>query len=135
MPFWDNIKLPIVTNVDKQFNYLFQSYSGEKKNISKTASVLLVDLWNFIFGDQIPGDIYQTWVNKLAIAVKKDNPNIEQFYQDYLDEIMKLPKFSEKYGTGFEGLMKFDELKMVDFIKTFNNDIHVSQPFSKKIVQ
>jgi hypothetical protein len=135
MPFWDNIKLPIVTNVDKQFNYLFQSYSGEKKNISKTASVLLVDLWNFIFGDQIPGDIYQTWVNKLAIAVKKDNPNIEQFYQDYLDEIIKLPKFSEKYGTGFEGLMKFDELKMVDFIKTFNNDIHVSQPFSKKIVQ
>ena len=135
MPFWDNIKLPIVTNVDKQFNYLFQSYSGEKKNISKTASVLLVDLWNFIFGDQIPGDIYQTWVNKLSIEVKKDNPNVEQFYQDYLDEIMKLPKFSEKYGSGFPGLSKFAELKMVDFIKTFNNDIHVSQPFSKKIVQ
>ena len=134
MPFWDNIKLPIVTNVDKQFNYLFQSYNGEKKNISKTASVLLVDLWNFIFGDQIPGDIYQTWINKLSIEVKKDNPNIEQFYQDYLDEIMKLPKFSEKYGSGFSGLSKFIELKMVDFIKTFNNDIHVSQPFSKKIV-
>ena len=73
-------------------------------------------------------------MNKLSIEVKKDNPNIEQFYQDYLDEIMRLSKFSEKYGTGFEGLMKFVELKMVDFIKTFNNDIHVSQPFSKKII-
>jgi hypothetical protein len=133
MPFWDNIKLPIVTNVDKQFNYLFQSYSREKKNISQTASVLLVDLWNFIFGDKIPGDIYQVWVNKLAIEVKKQNPNIEQFYEDYLNELIKLPKFSEKYGEGDKGLMKFAEIKMVDFIKTFNNDIHVSQPFSKKI--
>jgi hypothetical protein len=133
MPFWDNIKLPIVTNIDNQFNYLFQSYSGEKKNISQSASVLLSDLWNFIFGDRIPGDIYQNWINKLAVLLKNKNPNIEKFYQDYLEELMKLPKFTEKYGEGDKGLMKFAELKMVDFIKTFNKDIHVSQPFSKKI--
>jgi hypothetical protein len=133
MPFWDNIKLPIVTNIDNQFNYLFQSYSGEKKKISKNASVLLADLWNFIFGDQIPGDIYQNWTNKLAVLLKNKNPNIEKFYQDYLEELIKLPKFTEKYGEGDKGLMKFAELKMVDFIKTFNKDIHVSQSFSKKI--
>lgn len=132
MPFWDNIKLPIVTNIKQQFNYLFQSYSGEKKNLSQTASVLLIDLWNFIFGDKIPGDIYESWVNKLADVVKQDNPNIEKFYQDYFNNIMILPKFTEKYGSGDDGLMKFVELKMVDFIKTFNQDINVSQPFAKR---
>lgn len=74
-------------------------------------------------------------MNRLADVVKQTKPNIGQFYNDYLDAIMGLPKFSEKYGNGQTGLMKFVELKMVDFIKTFNQDIHVSQPFSKKYVQ
>jgi len=134
MPFWDNIKLPIVTNLNQQFNYLFQSYSGEKKNLSQTASVLLVDLWNFIFGDRIPNDIYGTWVNRLADVVKQPTPNIEKFYEDYLKYIMGLPKFTEKYGSGDVGLAKFVEIKMVDFIKTFNQDISVSQPFAKRYV-
>jgi hypothetical protein len=134
MPFWDNIKLPIVTNINQQFNYLFQSYSKEKKNLSQTASVLLIDLWNFIFGDKIPGDIYEIWVKKLADVVKQDTPDIDNFYSDYLDAIIQLPKFSEKYGSGNVGLEKFVELKMVDFIKTFNQDISVSQPFAKRYV-
>jgi hypothetical protein len=134
MPFWDNIKLPIVTNLNQQFNYLFQSYSGEKKNLSQTASVLLIDLWNFIFGDRIPNDIYESWVNKLADVVKQPTPNIENFYEDYLKYIMGLTKFTEKYGSGDVGLAKFVDLKMVDFIKTFNQDISVSQPFAKRYV-
>lgn len=134
MPFWDNIKLPIVTNLNQQFNYLFQSYSGEKKNLSQTASVLLIDLWNFIFGDRIPNDIYESWVNKLADVVKQPTPNIENFYEDYLKYIMGLTKFTEKYGSGDVGLAKFVDLKMVDFIKTFNQDISVSQPFAKRLV-
>ena len=131
MPFWDNIKLPIVTNINQQFNYLFQSYSGEKKNLSQTASVLLIDLWNFIFGDKIPNDIYESWVNKLADVVKQTIPNIEKFYEDYLTEIMLSTKFSDKYGSGNVGFEKFVEIKMVDFIKTFSQDISVSQPFAK----
>jgi hypothetical protein len=134
MPFWDNIKLPIVTNINQQFNYLFQSYSGEKRNLSQTASVLLVDLWNFIFGDKIPGDVYRTWVNRLADVVKQTSPNIEDFYSEYLTSIMGLTKFTEKYGSGDAGLNKFVEIKMVDFIKTFNQDISVSQQFAKKYV-
>jgi hypothetical protein len=134
MPFWDNVKLPIVTNINQQFNYLFQSYSGEKKNLSQTASVLLVDLWNFIFGDKIPGDLYEKWVKRLADVVKQTSPNIEKFYEDYLKELMTSTKFTEKYGSGDTGLNKFVEIKMVDFIKTFNQDISVSQPFAKKYV-
>jgi hypothetical protein len=130
MPFWDNIKLPIVTNINQQFNYLFQSYSKEKKNLSQTASVLLVDLWNFIFGDKIPGDLYERWIKRLADVVKQPTPNIEKFYEDYLKEIMTSTKFAEKYGT----IDKFVEIKMVDFIKTFNQDISVSQPFAKRYV-
>ena len=134
MPFWDNIKLPIVTNINQQFNYLFQSYSGEKKNLSQTASVLLIDLWNFIFGDKIPNEIYESWVNKLADVVKQTSPNIEKFYNDYLTEIMSSTKFGDKYGRGNDGFEKFVEIKMVDFIKTFNQDISVSQQFAKKYV-
>jgi hypothetical protein len=134
MPFWDNIKLPIVTNINQQFNYLFQSYSGEKKNLSQTASVLLVDLWNFIFGDKIPSDVYEKWLKRLADLIKETRPNIENFYENYLEEIMGSLKFTEKYGSGNAGLDKFVEIKMVDFIKTFNEDISVSQPFAKKYV-
>ena len=134
MPFWDNIKLPIVTNLDQQFNYLFQSYSGEKKNLSKTASVLLVDLWNFIFGDRIPGDVYESWINKLANVLKETDPNVEQFYENYLVEIMRIRKFQDKYGEGNAGKLKFVEYKMIDFIKTFNQDLNVSTPFAKKMV-
>jgi hypothetical protein len=132
MPFWDNIKLPIVTNINQQFNYLFQSYSNEKKNLSKTASVLIIDLWNFIFGDKIPNDIYESWVNKLANVIKQTNPDIEKYYSDYLQYIIGLTKFSDKYGNDDAGLEKFVEIKMIDFIKTFNQDINVSQPFAKK---
>jgi len=134
MPFWDNIKLPIVTNINQQFNYLFQSYSGEKRNLSQTASVLLVDLWNFIFGDKIPGDVYERWVKSLADIVKQPTPNIEKFYEDYLKELITSTKFTDKYGSGDAGLARFVEIKMVDFIKTFNQDINVSQPFAKKYV-
>jgi hypothetical protein len=134
MPFWDNIKLPIVTNIKQQFNYLFQSYSGEKRNLSETSSVLLLDLWNFIFGDRIPNDIYESWVNKLADVMKQPTPDIEKFYNDYLTYIMGLTKFSAKYGSGSVGLGKFVEIKMIDFIKTFNQDISVSQPFAKRYV-
>ena len=73
-------------------------------------------------------------MNRLADVIKQTNPDIGQFYKNYLDAIMVLPKFSEKYGSGFQGLMKFVEIKMVDFIKTFNQDIHVSQPFAKRYV-
>lgn len=134
MPFWDNIKLPIVTNINQQFNYLFQSYSGEKRNLSETASVLIIDLWNFIFGDSIPNDIYESWVNRLANIIKQTNPDIEKFYSDYLQYLMGLTKFTEKYGSGNAGLEKFVEIKMIDFIKIFNQDINVSQPFAKKYV-
>jgi hypothetical protein len=134
MPFWDNIKLPIVTNINQQFNYLFQSYSGEKRNLSETASVLLIDLWNFVFGDKIPGDVYGIWVNKLADVVKQPTPNIEKFYSDYLTEIMASTKFDDKYGSGDAGFEKFVEIKMIDFIKTFSQDISVSQPFAKRYV-
>lgn len=134
MPFWDNIKLPIVTNIDQQFNFLFQSYNGEKKNLSQTASVLLGDLWNFIFGDKIPNDIYESWVRRLANIVKQEKPDIEKFYLDYLQYITREPKFTEKYGSDENGWDKFVEFKMIDLIKTFNQDISVSQPFAKKYV-
>jgi len=130
IPFWDSIKLPIVTNINQQFNYLFQSYSGEKRDLSKTSSTLLVDLWNFIYGDIIPGDVYETWVKKLESVLNKSEPKIEEFYDLYLQYIMGLPKFNEKYKS-FE---KFVEVKMIDFIKTFNQDINVSTPFAKKYV-
>ena len=58
----------------------------------------------------------------------------ELFYEDYLKYIMGLTKFTEKYGSGDVGLAKFVDLKMVDFIKTFNQDISVSQPFAKRLV-
>jgi hypothetical protein len=114
MPFWDNIKLPIVTNINQQFNYLFQSYSGEKRNLSQTASVLLVDLWNFVFGDKIPSDIYESWVNKLADVMKQPTPNIEKFYNDYLTYINS----------------KYDISKLLDCVLTRYNRCSLERVFA-----
>ena len=79
-------------------------------------------------------DIYESWVNRLANIIKQTNPDIEKFYSDYLQYLMGLTKFTEKYGSGNVGLEKFVQIKMIDFIKTFNQDINVSQPFAKKYV-
>jgi hypothetical protein len=123
-PYWDSIKLPIISNIDKQYDYLFQNYSGNKKNISKSGSKFIVDYWNFIFGDRIPGEIYKDWINKLATFTEKTNPNIEQFYNDYINFIKQSNQFSDKFG----GWEKFIEVKMKEFL----GNINVSSPVVKK---
>jgi hypothetical protein len=135
IPFWEDIKLPIVTNINNQFDHLFKTYSSEKINLSKIASDMLINLWNFIFGDRIPGDLYEAWVNKLENYIKKSKPNLERFYEEYLNEIKKMPKFTERYGEGNKGFNKFIDMKMIEFLKIFNKEVSFSQPMSKKYIQ
>lgn len=122
-PYWDTIKLPIATSIRQQFSHLFRTLSADKRNLSTKASSNLVDLWNFVKRNKIPGDVYEKWVNKLATVLKEENPNMENFYQEFLDEIMN--------GTNLNNLV---DSKIKDFIKTINNDISVSQPFVKKYI-
>jgi hypothetical protein len=122
-PYWDSIKLPIVSNIQQQFSHLFKSLSANKRDLSTKVSSNLVDLWNFIKGNKIPGDVYNTWVNRLAILLKEDNPNIEKFYDDFINEIMS--------GMDIE---KFVELKIKELIKFLNTDINISQSFVKKYI-
>lgn len=122
-PYWDTIKLPIATSIRQQFSHLFKSLSADKIDLSTKVSSNLVDLWNFVKGNKIPGDVYNKWVNKLAIDLKEENSNIENFYQEFLDEIMN--------GMDSDNLV---DSKIKEFIKTINTDIHVSQPFVKKYI-
>jgi hypothetical protein len=122
-PYWDTIKLPIATSIRQQFSHLFRTLSADKMNLSTKASSNLVDLWNFVKGNKIPGDVYEKWVNKLATVLKEENPNMENFYQDFLNEIISV--------TSMDNLV---DSKIKDFIKTINNDISVSQPFVKKYI-
>jgi hypothetical protein len=122
-PYWDTIKLPIATSIRQQFSHLFKSLSADKINLSIKVSSNLVDLWNFVRGNKIPGDVYNKWVNKLATVLKEESPNIENFYQEFLDEIMS------EMDSG-----NFVDSKIKEFIKTINTDIHVSQPFVKKYI-
>jgi hypothetical protein len=122
-PYWDSIKLPIVSNIQQQFSHLFRTLSTDKRNLSTKVSSNLVDLWNFIKGNKIPGDVYERWVNRLAILLKEDNPNIEKFYDDFVNEIM----------SGMD-MNKFLELKIKELIKFINTDIHLSQSFVKKYI-
>ena len=122
-PYWDAIKLPIVTNLNEQFSYLFKSLSEDKRDLSTKVSSNLVDLWNFIKGNKIPGDVYEKWVNRLENLLKEDKPDIENFYSKFTEEIMN--------GINYD---KFVELKIKEIIKIINTDIHVSQPFIKKYI-
>ena len=122
-PYWDTIKLPIATSIRQQFSHLFKSLSANKRDLSTKVSSNLVDLWNFIKGNKIPGDVYDKWVNRLATVLKEESPNIEKFYDDFVNEIM--------VGMNIDN---FVELKIRELIKTINTDIHVSQPFVKKYI-
>ena len=122
-PYWDSIKLPITSNIQQQFSHLFKSLSADKRDLSTKVSSNLVDLWNWIKGNKIPGDVYDKWVNRLAILLKENNPDIEKFYSAFINEIM----------TGMS-MDNFVELKIKELIKIINKDIHVSQPFVKKYI-
>jgi len=122
-PYWENIKLPIVSNIQQQFDQLFSSLSIEKRDLSSKASSNLINIWNFVNGDKIPGDVYKTWVDRLAIVLEDEQPNIQKFYNDFLTSIL-----------GSRSINSFVDSKMKEFIKIINKDIHVSQPFLKKYI-
>jgi hypothetical protein len=122
-PYWENIKLPIISNIQQQFDHLFSSLSIEKRDLSNKASSNLINIWNFVNGDKIPGDVYKTWVDTLAIVLEDEQPNIQKFYNDFLTSIL-----------GSRSINSFVDSKMKEFIKIINKDIHVSQPFLKKYI-
>ena len=122
-PYWENIKLPIISNIQQQFDHLFSSLSIEKRDLSNKASSNLINIWNFVNGDKIPGDVYKTWVDRLAIVLEDEQPNIQKFYNDFLTSIL-----------GSRSINSFVDSKMKEFIKIINKDIHVSQPFLKKYI-
>ena len=74
-------------------------------------------------GDKIPGDVYKTWVDRLAIVLEDEQPNIQRFYNDFLTSIL-----------GSRSINSFVDSKMKEFIKIINRDIHVSQPSLKKYI-
>ena len=122
-PYWENIKLPIVSNIQQQFDHLFSSLSQEKRDLSDRISTNLINIWNFVRGNKIPGDVYKTWVDRLAVVLEDEQPDIQRFYNDYLRDIL-----------GSTTMESFVNSKLKDFIKIINNDIHVSQPFLKKYI-
>ena len=133
-PYWDNIKLPIVTNLNQQFSHLFKSYNTKNMEKSKIGRKFIDDLWNFVFGNKIPFDVYDEWVNKLDNNIKKEG-NIEDFYDMFFEYLIKLPLFIDKFGEGDTGLEKFIELKIVEFFKNMNKNTITSNPFSKKYIK
>ena len=125
LPFWENINLPIVSNLEQTFHHIIESYGKENQEIATDASTVLINIWNYIFGDKIPNDIYKEWISKF----NKDN--VSKFYDEYIQYLFMSKKFSDKYGAG--SVQALFEIKRIEFIKTFNDKISFSDPVSKRI--
>lgn len=128
LPFWENIKLPMITNLEQTVNSIIQSYLSKNEVDANDVSTILINIWNFMFGDQIPNNIYKEWINKF------DNKNTQQFYYNFIYFIFSTKQFTDKYGDDpIKGYDNFSNTMYRKFYKTFNKKIILSEPVSKKI--
>ena len=123
MPYWENIKLPMVTNLQQNISYVCQSYNSRRKKIGQDAGSYLVDMWNYVYGDRVPNNIYQTWLTKINNTISKKG-DVAKVYRDYFNYIIQLPEFNEKYGD----FSNFIKTKVEDFVKVLNSNVALSQP-------
>lgn len=122
-PYWQYIKLPMVTNLQKNISYVCQSYNSRRKKIGQDAGTYLVDMWNYVYGNRIPDNIYQTWLTKINNTINKKG-NVAQVYKDYFNYLIGLPQFTEKYGS----VENFLNQKIEQFIKVINSNVALTQP-------
>ena len=123
-PYWQYIKLPMVTNLQQNISYVCQSYNSRRKKIGQDAATYLVDMWNYVYGNKIPDNIYQTWLTKINNTINAKG-DVAQVYKDYFNYlIFELPQFTEKYGS----VENFLNQKIEQFIKVINSNVALTQP-------
>jgi len=118
----------MVTNLQKNISYICQSYNSTRKKTGQDAATFLVDLWNYVYGNKIPDDIYQTWLTKInnTISAKGD---VAKVYKDFFYYLLTLPEFTEKYGNQNNFLI----IKIEDFVKVMNSNVALSEPTVERI--
>ena len=128
-PFWENIKLPMVTNLQQNISRVCQAYNSTRKQIGQDAATFLTDMWNYVYGTTIPDTIYQEWITKVNSAISSKQ-NVETVYGEYFTAITTMPQFTEKYGT----MDRFLEVKVLQFVKVMNSGVALSEPTAQKIL-
>ena len=128
-PYWEYIKLPMVTNLQKNISLVCQSYNTVRKQSSQDAATFLTDMWNYVYGTQIPQNIYQEWITKVNAAISAKQ-NVENVYRDYFNYLVGMEQFREKYGT----MDRFLEQKIEHFVKVMNSNVALSEPNAQKIL-
>lgn len=122
-PYWQHIKLPMVTNLQQNVSYICQSYNSMRKKTGQDAGTFLVNMWDYVYGNKIPTNIYQTWLTKINTAIT-NKEDIALVYKEFFNYIVSLPEFATKYGS----LSQFWDKKVENFIKVINSDVALSAP-------
>ena len=128
-PFWDHIKLPMVTNLQQNVGNVCQKYNKIRVEKGNNAATFLVDMWNYVYNDNIPQNIYEEWLKKINKCVL-DKGNVENLYRNYFNYLIKLDRFMQKYNS----VDQFMIIKIRDFIRVMNEDVAFSQPVVKKVL-
>jgi hypothetical protein len=85
-------------------------------------------MWNYVYGNKIPDNIYQTWLTKINNTINAKG-DVAQVYKDYFNYLIGLPQFTEKYGNQ----ENFLNQKIEEFIKVINSNVALTQPDVERI--
>jgi len=121
-PFWAEIKLPLVSEMDTTVKKVCQKYNSDRRDLGQGVGKFLVDTWNYFFNEPIPNTIYDRWLRRLNEAIENQD-ELEEHYEQFIKEIMTDNRFLEKYGN----MDRFMDVKMKEMMKDFNDNYGFSQ--------
>lgn len=119
-PYWDEIKLPLVADFDTTIKRVCQKYNSERKDLGEGIGRFLIDTWYFFMNENIPNDIYNRWLKIMNRAIADDD-DMEEYYNQFIKEIISHSKFIQKYGdvSNFIGLKLRDMANKLENSNTF----------------
>jgi len=124
-PYWREVKLPLVDNMDTNIKKVCQKYNSERKDLGSGPGKFLADTWHFFYQESIPTNIYEKWLKQINISIK-NNDDISGVYESFLNEIIESDKFKRK----FDNIDNFVMLKLKELISVLGNSFDASEPDS-----
>jgi len=127
LPFWENIKLPMVTDFDRNIGRICQNYNEYRIASGSQPGTFLADTWNYFFQNRIPDNTFQTWITKINTAID-NKQSVDKVYVEFVMFIINSQQFKSKHGS----LDSFLNKKIGDFVDVFNSNVQLSEPNTVK---
>jgi len=129
-PYWNYIKLPMISGLEENITNVCQRYDSYRKNVGMEPSAFLNESWMYFIGEPIPQDVYNLWLQNITKAMNEKNEmSIALLYVAFMFYMMQNEKFIQKYGN----VDNFFREKVKDLAKVFAASYTFAEPNSVQI--